>query len=133
LIPDDELAVARKPQFGDLPPTSLSGALAYFLVCMTVVQKGYPNVRPVSMLIHPDSTINSHTQYKKWVHSIISKWILHFEENDPNGPGYQIPREFVNAITELRQTVGELERVFPEMDAGQQNIEIMRLVRFWNI
>jgi len=131
LIPDDELAVARKPQFGDLPPTSLSGALAYFLVCMTVVQKGYSNVRPVSMLIHPDSTINSHTQYKKWVHSIISKWILHFEENDPNGPGYQIPREFVNAITELRQTVGELERVFPEMDAGQQNIEIMRLVRFW--
>jgi len=71
-IPDDELGVATKPKFGDLPPKSLVCALAYFLVCMTVAQMKYEKVRPISMLIHPDSTIDSHTKYKKWVNSIIN-------------------------------------------------------------
>lgn len=131
IIPDSELSVARKPQFGDSPPSSLSTALAYFLICLTIVQKQFPNVRPVSMLIHPDSTINSHNQYKKWVHSIINKWVMHFEENDPNASDYRIPFEFKSAISELLLTLDSFDEIFPNSSQSEQEIEIMKLVRFW--
>ena len=129
-IPDDELDVATKPKFGDLPPKSLVSALAYFLVCMTVAQKKYEKVRPISMLIHPDSTIDSHTKYKKWVNSIINKWVMHFDENNLDSPNYNIPSDFSNAIINLRKTV-DLENIFLDSNSGNQEIELMKLIKFW--
>ena len=129
-IPDDELGVATKPKFGDLPPKSLVSALAYFLVCMTVAQKKYEKVRPISMLIHPDSTIDSHTKYKKWVNSIINKWVMHFDENNLDSPNYNIPSDFSNAIINLRKTV-DLDNIFLDSSSGNVEIELMKLIKFW--
>jgi len=129
-IPDDELGVATKPKFGDLPPKSLVSALAYFLVCMTVAQKKYEKVRPISMLIHPDSTIDSHTKYKKWVNSIINKWVMHFDENNLDSTNYNIPSDFSNAIINLRKTV-DLENIFLDSSSGNLEIELMKLIKFW--
>ena len=129
-IPDDELGVATKPKFGDLPPKSLVSALAYFLVCMTVAQKKYEKVRPISMLIHPDSTIDSHTKYKKWVNSIVNKWVMHFDENNLDSPNYNIPGDFSNAISNLRKTV-DLNKIFLDDSNGNQEIELMKLIKFW--
>jgi len=127
-IPDDELSIATKPKFGDLPPKSLVSALAYFLVCMTVAQEKYKTVRPISMLIHPDSTIDSHTKYKKWVNSIIDKWIMHFDEQDLDSTKYKIPSDFSDAITNIKKTV-DLKNIF--LDSNNQEIEILKMMKFW--
>ena len=129
-IPEEELGVATKPQFGDLPPKTLVSSLAYFLVCMTVAQKKYEKVRPISMLIHPDSTIDSHTQYRKWVTSIINKWIMHFEENNLDSPNYIIPSDFKSAITNLAKTV-QLTDIFSENSNSNPEIELLKLIKYW--
>lgn len=127
-IPDDELSVATKPKFGDLPPKTLVSALAYFLVCLTIAQKKYEKVRPISMLIHPDSTIDSHTKYKKWVNSIINKWIMHFDENNLDSPSYKIPSDFSDAIGNIKKTV-DLGNIF--FNCNNPEIEILKLIKFW--
>jgi hypothetical protein len=129
LIPEDELEVATAPSDKDLPPKSLIDSLAYFLVSLAVAQKSFSGVRPISMLIHPDSKIDSHTKYRKWVKSILDRWILHFEENDNlESPGYKIPNEFNKAIQELEKTI-KLSDVFE--DKTDSNKELIRLVRYW--
>lgn len=130
-IPDDELGVARRPQFDDMPPLSLQSALAYFLVAMTVAQKRTVKVRPISMLIHPDSTIDSHTKYKKWVNSIIDKWSLHFRGSNLEDSDYRPPKEFIGAISQLRNTISNLEEVFATSNQTETNSEIFKLIRFW--
>jgi hypothetical protein len=130
-IPADELSVARKPAFDDMPPLSLQSALAYFLVVLTIAQKRTIKVRPLSMLIHPDSTIDSHTKYKKWVKSILNKWSMHFDHSNFEDPGYRVPREFVEAIERIRSTISNLEDIFATSDLLETQIEILKLVKFW--
>ena len=129
LIPDDELEVATAPSEKDLPPKSLIDSLAYFLVSMAVAQKAFPGVRPISMLIHPDSKIDSHTKYRKWVKSILDRWTLHFEEHDNlDALDYRIPIEFNKAIQELEKTI-DLNQIF--QGTSDANKELIRLIRYW--
>jgi len=130
-IPDDELSVARRPNFDDMPPLSLQSALSYFLVALTVAQKRTPKVRPISMLIHPDSTIDSHTKYRKWVSSIVGKWSLHFQASSFEDSTYRPPREFLTAIEQLRGTVSNLEEMFGTSNQLETQNEILKLIRFW--
>jgi len=133
VIPEDELSVARRPQFDDMPPLSLQSALAYFLVAMTIAHS--PNfqqkVRPISMLIHPDSTIDSHTKYKKWVNSIIEKWSLHFRASVLEDSEYRPPKEFINAIEQLRGTIPNLEDIVETLNPSETQTEILKLIQFW--
>lgn len=127
LIPETELEVATNPNATESPPKSLQSALAYFFVVLSVAQKHYPQVRPVSMLIHPDSKIDSHNQYRKWVSSIIDRWRVHFDEMDELGEiDKQLPRDFVSAILELRRTV-EIDSLFED----NADLEIVRLLKYW--
>ena len=129
VIPDDELEVATAPSEKDLPPKSLVDSLAYFLVAMAVAHKAYPAVRPISMLIHPDSKIDSHTKYRKWVKSILDRWIMHFEENDNlESSSYKIPSDFTKAVQELEKTLS-LSEVFEGVQDSTK--ELLRLVRYW--
>jgi hypothetical protein len=130
-IPDNELGVARRPQFDDMPPLSLQSALAYFLVAMTIAQKGAVKVRPISMLIHPDSTIDSHSKYKKWIVSIRDKWSTHFRESTLEEPDYRPPKEFVSAIEQLRTTIPHLEEIMETVSISETQTEILKLIRFW--
>ena len=129
LIPANELEIATAPSDKDLPPKSLVDSLAYFLVAMAIAQKSFPTVRPISMLIHPDSKIDSHTKYRKWVKSILDRWVLHFEENDNlNANDYKVPLDFTKAIQELEKTIN-LSDIF---DGAEDNVkQLMRLIRFW--
>jgi hypothetical protein len=129
IIPSDELEVATNPSQKDLPPKSLIDALAYFIVSVAITQKAYPNVRPITMLIHPDSKIDSHNQYRKWVKSILDRWMLHFE-NDEGSDSKQtrIPNDFLRAIEEIKKTVS-LSDIFPG-EVIPEN-ELLFLVRFW--
>ena len=129
LIPEDELEIATAPSEKDLPPKSLVDSLAYFMVAMAVAHKSYPAVRPISMLIHPDSKIDSHTKYRKWVKSILDRWIMHFEENDNlESKDFKIPADFAKAIQELEKTIS-LSEIF---DGSQDSTkELLRLVRYW--
>lgn len=130
-IPEDELGVARRPQFDDMPPLSLHAALAYFLVAMTVAQKRTIKVRPISMLIHPDPTIDSHTKYKKWVNSIWDKWSMHLNASNIEDANYRPPKEFVNAIENLRGTIPNLEELMETSNRLETQVEILKLIRFW--
>lgn len=129
LIPEEELEVATAPSEKDLPPKSLVDSLAYFLVSMAIAHKSFPAVRPISMLIHPDSKIDSHTKYRKWVKSILDRWIMHFEENeDIDSSSYKVPLDFIKAIQELEKTLNLLQ-VFPGVQDPVK--ELLRLVRYW--
>ena len=129
LIPDDELEIATAPSDKDLPPKSLVDSLAYFLVALAVAQKGLPSVRPISMLIHPDSKIDSHSKYRKWVKSILDKWVQHFDENDIDSRDYRVPSEFVRAISETEKTIDLLTILqCSEIDKTKQ---LLMLIRYW--
>jgi hypothetical protein len=129
IIPEEELEIATNPNSKDGPPKSLVEALAYFLISLCVAQKAYPKVRPISMLIHPDSKIDSHYQYKKWVKSILDRWILHFENIEEfESKNYRIPVDFELAIQEIRKTIS-LEEIFERNDDFE--LELMKLVRYW--
>lgn len=129
IIPEEELEIATAPTEKDLPPKSLVDSLAYFLVAMAVAHKAFPVVRPISMLIHPDSKIDSHTKYRKWVKSILDRWVMHFEENhNIDSNSYKTPADFVKAIQELEKTL-KIADVF--VDAQDPTKELLRLVRYW--
>lgn len=129
IIPENELEVATAPSEKDLPPKSLVDSLAYFLITLAVAQKNFPSVRPISMLIHPDSKIDSHTKYRKWVKSILDRWIMHFDENeDINSHSYKIPSDFLKAINELEATL-DLSTIFVGVEDPRK--EILKLVRYW--
>ena len=129
IIPDVELEVATAPSEKDLPPKSLVDSLAYFLVSMAVAHKSFPSVIPISMLIHPDSKIYSHSKYRKWVKSILDRWIMHFEENENlESDSYKIPSDFLKAIQELEKTLLLSEIFLATQDPTK---ELLRLVRYW--
>lgn len=128
VIPSDELEIATNPSEKDLPPKSLIDALTYFIVLVAITQKAYPNVRPISMLIHPDSKINSHNQYRKWVKSILDRWVIHFENDGTESKQTRIPNDFLRALKEIKKTIS-LSEIFPG-DASPEN-ELLFLVRFW--
>lgn len=128
-IPEDELEIATSPSDKDLPPKTLIDALAYFLVAMAIAQKAFPAVRPISMLIHPDSKIDSHTQYRKWVKSILDRWVMHFEENDDlDSKDYRVPADFLKAIKEMERTCSINDFFSDSEDSTKQ---LIRLIRYW--
>ena len=129
IIPEEELEIATNPTSKDSPPKSLVEALAYFMISLCVAQKAYPNVRPISMLVHPDSKIDSHYQYRKWIKSILDRWVLHFENAEEfESKNYKIPIDFEIGIQEIKKTIS-LEEIFERGENSE--LEIMKLVRYW--
>lgn len=129
LIEENELEIATNPSPNDSPPRSLVDSLAYFFVTLAIAQKSYPQARPVSMLIHPDSKIDSHNQYKKWVKSIVDRWTSHFEEIfSLDNPEFKIPTDFETAINEIQKTLS-IEEIFRE--STNPRLELFKLVRYW--
>ncbi len=129
-IPDNELQVATEPSATDTPPKSLSESLAYFMVALSVSQKSATGVKPISMLIHPSSTIASHTRYRIWTKSILDKWKSYLNENPTDSPHFSISREFAAALTQIRRT-NDLTKVFPSLSDSEIDLQIMRLIHYW--
>lgn len=129
-IPDSELSVATDPGPTDIPPRSLTEALAYFMVCLAISQKSPNGTKPISMLIHPSSTIASHARYRSWVKGILDKWRVYLLENPTNSRLFSISSEFNSAMSQVRKTV-DLEALFPNLNDNEIDIEIMKLVSYW--
>jgi hypothetical protein len=73
-IPSSEVDSATKPSFGDAPPFSLMQALAYFLCLCIYRDRGGTKIDPISMLIHPHSTMVVHDFYETWTRQVIQGW-----------------------------------------------------------
>ncbi|CAN2188548.1 Putative endonuclease, Z1 domain containing protein [Candidatus Nanopelagicaceae bacterium] len=129
-IPDTELQVATDPGATDIPPKSLTEALAYFLVALSVSQKSSTGIKPISMLIHPSSTIASHTRYRTWTKSILDKWRTYLDENPIDSPLFSISSEFVGALSQIKRT-NDLTSLFPSLSDSAINLQIMKLIHYW--
>ena len=129
-IPDNELQVATGPEATDIPPKSLSDALAYFMVALSVSQKSTTGMKPISMLIHPSSTIASHTRYRIWVKSILDKWRTYLNENPTDSALFSISSEFASALTEIKKT-NDLTELFPTISDSEINLQLMKLIHYW--
>jgi hypothetical protein len=125
-IPDSEIAGATTPGPGEQPPRSLLQSLAYFLVALSVAQVR-ENPRPLSMLIHPDTTKSVHATYQTWVNSILSHWKQALD--DPEGRAELIQAYLASAISEIETTV-DLARIGLGATEPLEN-EIAKLVRYW--
>ena len=75
-IPLSEVPVATNPTATDDPPRTLAASLAYFLVCLIYARERQPGLLPMSMLVHPHSTMASHQRYREWLEIMISSWRL---------------------------------------------------------
>ena len=129
-IPGSDIPVATNPGAQDSPPSSLGESMAYFFLALTVAHKKGNPEKPLSMLIHPATGINTHERYKVWVKAIIEKWKLHFSEYEPSNSGYLMPIEFRKAFTELDRTIDRtsLEEI---LDSKNIETEMMNFVRYW--
>ena len=85
-------------------PASLKQALAYYLLSLYVAQ-GRARPKPISMLVHPSSSIELHRAYERWVNSVLNSWesVL----RDPLEQTYknEKTRVFEVAEIELRKTI----------------------------
>ena len=129
-IPGSDIPVATNPGAQDSPPSSLGESMAYFFLALTVAHKKGNPEKPLSMLIHPATGINTHERYKVWVKAIIEKWKLHFSEYEPSNSGYLMPIEFRKAFTELDRTIDRtsLKEI---LDSKNIETEMMNFVRYW--
>jgi len=85
-------------------PASLKQALAYYLLSLYVAQRR-ARPKPISMLVHPSSSIELHRAYERWVNNVLNAWesVLRdpFEQTYKN----EKTRIFEVAEAELRKTV----------------------------
>jgi hypothetical protein len=129
-IPNTELGVATDPTSTDIPPKSLTDALAYFMVALAVSQKSTNGVKPISMLIHPASAIASHNRYKIWVKSIIDKWKTYLAENPVESKLFRLSNEFKLALQQIKKT-NNLGEIFPGLNDAEIDVQIIKLVHYW--
>jgi hypothetical protein len=85
-------------------PASLKQALAYYLLSLYVAQNR-ARPKPISMLVHPSSSIELHKAYERWVNNVLNSWesVL----RDPQEQTYENEKTkvFQVAENELRKTI----------------------------
>jgi Z1 domain len=129
-IPAADIPVSTNPGAHDSPPPSLSESIAYFLLALTISHKRGNPEKPLSMLIHPATGVDTHDKYRVWVKAIIDKWKLHFQDFDPNNSSYLMPIEFRNAFAELKRTI-DAEALEILLETTHPEVELMNFARYW--
>ena len=85
-------------------PASLKQSLAYYLLSLYVAQNR-ARPKPISMLVHPSSSIELHKAYERWVNNVLNSWesVL----RDPKEQTYENEKTkvFQVAENELRKTI----------------------------
>lgn len=104
-IPLSEVQIATQPLVTDSPPYSLMASLAYFLVALGYTQDAKFELDPVTMLIHPHSTMVVHNIYGQWINNILEAWDYYL--SDPLIADQVINKFLLPARDELRRTISE--------------------------
>jgi hypothetical protein len=103
-IPNQEHASLFDKSTSAPVPASLKQALAYYLLSLYVAQRR-ARPKPISMLVHPSSSIELHRAYERWVNNVLNAWesVL----RDPLEQTYknEKTRIFEVAEAELRKTI----------------------------
>ncbi len=89
------------------PPSSLIEALRIFMVGVAAkFSEGYTSGNR-SMLVHPSSATLKHTEFYKWIRSVVDEWTrtLNLPDDDPDRQGFL--EEFLEAYNSLVQTKAE--------------------------
>lgn len=106
-IPVSEIPVATNPTATDDPPRSLATSLSYFLLCLVYSREAQPDLLPMSMLVHPHSTMVSHQRYFEWLATTIATWRLLLQ--DKSTASALMTQFFIPARQELSRTIPESE------------------------
>ena len=121
-IPNHEHAsIFDKSQSAPIP-NSLKHSIAFYLLALYVAQNR-ANPKPLSMLVHPSSSIELHVAYSRWVNDVLDSWEAVLR--DPSEQTYknEKSRFFELAESELKKTLN-LGR---EWDLD----EALRDIRWW--
>ena len=103
-IPNHEHAsIFDKSQSAPVP-NSLKHSLAFYLLALYIAQKR-SKPKPISMLVHPSSSIELHQAYERWVNDVLNSWEAVLR--DPSEQTYknEKTRFFEIAESELRKTI----------------------------
>jgi hypothetical protein len=103
-IPNHEHASIFDKSQSAAVPNSLKHSLAYYLLALYVAQKR-SKPKPVSMLVHPSSSIELHLAYSRWVNDVLDSWEAVLR--DPREKTYmnEKSRFFELAESELKKTL----------------------------
>ena len=103
-IPEDELDLALNPQHTDGAPATLRFSVAYFLLALTIAQERR-NPRPISMMIHPSSSMALHDVYGKWVNAILDEWRVSLSDTTETAFSETVSKDFVEPFNLIRNSV----------------------------
>jgi len=103
-IPNHEHASIFDKSQSAAVPNSLKHSLAFYLLALYVAQKR-SKPKPVSMLVHPSSSIELHLAYSRWVNDVLDSWEAVLR--DPREQTYmnEKSRFFELAESELKKTL----------------------------
>lgn len=103
-IPNHEHASIFDKSQSAAVPNSLKHSLAFYLLALYVAQKR-SKPKPVSMLVHPSSSIELHLAYSRWVNDVLDSWEAVLR--DPREKTYmnEKSRFFELAESELKKTL----------------------------
>ena len=85
-------------------PASLKQALAYYLLSLYVAQNR-ARPKPLSMLVHPSSSIELHKAYARWVNNVLNSWESVLRDPEEQTYENEKARVFQVAENELRKTI----------------------------
>lgn len=126
-IPASEINAATVPGPSDGPPKTLLSSLAYFFITMAIAQKR-EKPRPVSMLIHPASTKQTHEAYRRWVVNITTRWLTQLHGDEANDA---FESDFLASALESAKT-SNLHELFGDVVSNlPDRYEFIKELRYW--
>jgi len=103
-IPNHEhAAIFDKDQSAPIP-NSLKHSLAFYLLALYVAQKR-SKPKPISMLVHPSSSIELHKAYERWVKDVLNSWEAVLRDPSEQTYKHERNRFFEIAESELKKTI----------------------------
>jgi hypothetical protein len=102
-IPDWECQEAQYPTQLDKPVSSFVEALRYFVFIAVQEKLKNRNLRPISMLIHPDRITETHLVYASWVRGELDYISQTAQECRETGDFVELIRIFEHANSEYQQ------------------------------
>jgi hypothetical protein len=129
-IPSEEVDYALDPQFGEGAPMSLRASIAYYLLALTVAQERQ-NPKPLTMMIHPDSSIALHGTYDRWVKAILNEWQITLSDDLETGFSELMFGEFSDALKLLMTNVTLPEKWKSAQDSFEIFKDMISYTRAW--
>lgn len=122
-IPEPEVfSNKRRAQFKTMPP-SLRKALMLHILATAIVVKWQrkDGIKFLSMMVHPNETIESNKLFKKWIDAELTKWKRALNKPDGDDDKVDLLEKFEELLPEAVQFYSESER--PSFDELKRYIQ----------